>query len=149
MVIGNRRYKSRHNRRGSALMEMMIVLPILFMLSFGIVDYGYMIYLKNTFQGAAQAGARAAIPYAATNSSITGTTGVITTMMTAAGFSTSQYTVTLSPSDVSNLSAGTTITVTISALWQNVGTHALGSSFGGISNSKSISAYAVAQKESH
>lgn len=128
---------------------MALVLPILLMLSFGVVDYGYYIYLKNTFQAAAQAGARAAVPYAATNSNVTGTGGIVTAMMTAAGFASSQYTVTLSPSNVSGLSSGTAITVTVSASWSAVGTHALGTSFGGIGSSKQITGTAVMQKESN
>jgi Flp pilus assembly protein TadG len=136
-------------RKGAALLEMLLVLPILLMLSLGVVDYGYYLYLKNTFQSAAEAGARAAVPYAASNSSVTGTNGIVTQMMTAGGFPAASYTVTLSPSNVSSLSAGTQITVTISALWGNVGTHALGSSFGGMSNSKTVVGTAVMQKEAN
>jgi Flp pilus assembly protein TadG len=133
-------------RKGAALLEMLLVLPVLLMLSLGVVDYGYYLYLKNTFQSAAQAGARAAVPYAATNSSAN---GIVTQMMTAGGFPAASYIVTLSPSNVSGLSAGTQITVTISALWGNVGTHALGSSFGGMSNSKTVVAMAIMQKEAN
>jgi Flp pilus assembly protein TadG len=136
-------------KRGASTLEMALVLPILIMLSFGVVDYGYYIYLKNTFQGAAEAGARAAVPYAATNSNVTGTTGIVTTMMTAAGFPSANYTVTLNPSDISGLSVGTAITVTVSANWGTVGTHALGTSFGGISAGKQITGVAVMQKEAN
>jgi Flp pilus assembly protein TadG len=125
----------------------MLVVPILLMLSFGVVDYGYYIYLKNTFQAAATAGVRAAIPQVATNASVSGTSGAVTQMMTAAGFSTSNYTVTLTPSNIAGLSAGTSITVTVSASWGTVGTHALGTAYGGISNSKTVTASAVMQKE--
>lgn len=127
------------------MLELMLVLPILLMLSFGVVDYGYYFYLKNTLQGAAQAGARAAIPGSATNSSVTTAVGNI---MTAAGISSSNYTVTLSPTDVSTASAGSTVTVTVTCSWANVGTHALSSSFGGISNTKQIIGVAVMRKES-
>ena len=44
--------------RGASVLEMALVLPILLMLSFGVVDYGYYFYVKNTVQGAALAGAR-------------------------------------------------------------------------------------------
>jgi Flp pilus assembly protein TadG len=136
-------------RKGAALLEMLLVLPILLMLSFGVVDYGYYLYLKNTFQSAAEAGVRAAVPYAATNASVTGTNGIVTQMMSAGGFPAASYVVTLSPSNVSNLSPGTQITVTISALWGNVGTHALNSSFGGISDGKAVVGNAVMQKEAN
>jgi Flp pilus assembly protein TadG len=79
-------------RSGTSILEMMLVFPLLIMLSFGVVDYGYYIYLKNTFQAAAESGARAAIPYAATNSSVTGASGIVTQMMSAAGIPSSKYT---------------------------------------------------------
>lgn len=138
-----RRFDSR--RRGGSLLEMMLLLPLLVMLSFGVVDYGYYFYLRNTFQGAAMDGARAAIPASATNTSVT---SAVANVMTAAGVSSSNYTVTLTPSNVSGVAAGTSITVQISASWGTVGTHALGSAFGGISDSKTVTATAVMVKES-
>jgi len=140
---------NNQRRRGVSTGEIALVLPILLMLSFGVVDYGDYLYLKNTFQAAALAGARAAVPYAATNSNVTGTNGIVTKMMTAAGFSSSQYTVTLSPSDISQLSTGTPITVTVAANWSAVGTHVLSTPFGGLSGGKQISSTAVMQKESN
>jgi len=133
------------HERGASVLEMALVLPILLMLSFGIVDYGYFFYVKNTVQGAAQAGARAAIPASATNSDVT---NLINNMMTASGLQNSGYSVTLSPSDVSTASAGSSITVTVTVSWANVGLHALSSSMGGISNSKQIVGTAVMRKES-
>ena len=130
---------------GASVLEMALVLPILLMLSFGVVDYGYFFYVKNTVQGAAQAGVRAAIPSSATNS---GVNAVITNMMSAAGLQNSGYTVTFNPTDVSTASAGSTVTVTITVTWGNVGLHALSSSMGGISNSKQIVGTAVMVKES-
>jgi Flp pilus assembly protein TadG len=136
-------------RRGNSIAEIALVLPILLMLAFGVVDYGDFLYLKNTFQAAALAGARAAVPFAATNSNVTGTSGIVTKMMTSAGFSPSQYTVTLSPSDISQLPTGTPITVTVSANWSAVGTQVLAASFGGISSSRQVSSNAVMQKEAN
>ena len=132
-------------RRGASVLEMALVLPILLMLSFGVVDYGYFLYVKNTVQGAAQAGVRTAITSSATNASVT---TVISNMMTAAGLQNSGYSVTLSPSDVSTAAAGSTVTVTISCTWGSLGVHTLSSSLGGISNSKQIVGVAVMRKES-
>lgn len=132
-------------RRGASVLEMALVLPILLMLSFGVVDYGYFFFVKNTVQGAAQAGARAAVLASATNADVT---NIITTAMTAAGMQNSGYTVTLNPSDVSTATAGNPVTVTISVSWGTVGLHALSSSMGGISNSKQIVGAAVMRKES-
>jgi Flp pilus assembly protein TadG len=146
-----RGFKSARRPKGAAVLEMALVLPVLIMLSLGVVSYGYLIYLKNTFQGVAQAGARAAIPSTATNSTVTGTTGIITTMMTASGIPAANYTVTLNPTDVSaaggKCPAGTPITVTISATWGNVGVQALPTCFGGINSSQTITCFAVMYKE--
>lgn len=123
----------------------MLVLPILLMLSFGVVDYGYYFYLKNTFQGAAQAGARAAVPATATNANVT---TAIANVLTAAGLPSASYTVTLNPTDISTAAAGSSVTVTITTTWATVGTHALSSSFGGISDTKQVVGVAVMRKES-
>jgi hypothetical protein len=89
---------------------------------------------------------RAAIPATATNANAT---AAVSSAMTAAGLQSSSYTVTLTPSDVSTATAGSNVTVQISATWANVGTHALGPTFGGINNSKTITATAVMAKESN
>jgi Flp pilus assembly protein TadG len=140
---GDRSCKSRA-RRGVSVLEMALVLPILLMLSFGAVDYGYFLYVKNTVQGAAQAGARAAIPSDATNAKVT---SIISSMMTAAGLQSSSYQVTCNPSDVSTAAAGSPVTVTITCTWANVGLHALPVAMGGISNSKQVIGAAVMIKE--
>jgi Flp pilus assembly protein TadG len=145
--VNMRKSKLAHRRKGTAVLEMTLVLPLMIMLSLGAVSYGYLVYLKNTFQGAAQAGARAAIPSTATNSSVTGSTGIVTSMLTAAGIPAANYTVTLSPSNVSGLAAGTPISVTISGTWGNVGVQALPACFGGISNSQTVTCSATMQKE--
>jgi Flp pilus assembly protein TadG len=149
MNATNIRRRRRTGRAGSAVLEMSLIAPLLLMLSFGVADYSYFLYLKNTFQGAAQAGARAAVPYAATNANVTGANGVVTKMLTAAGVPSTNYTVTLSPSNISGIAAGTLITVTISANWSTVGTHILPASMGGLGSSKIVSGAAVAQKESN
>jgi Flp pilus assembly protein TadG len=139
------RRRTHNARRASSVLELCLVLPILLTLSFGIVDYGYFLYVKNTVQGAAEAAARAAIPATATNSSVN---TVITNMMAAAGLQNSGYTVAFSPTDVSTAAAGATVTVTIAVSWGNVGTHTLSAGYGGISNSKQITGAAVMIKES-
>jgi len=123
---------------------MALVLPVLLMLSLGVVDYGYYFYVKNTLQGAASAGVRAAIVANATNADVT---NVIGTMMSAAGLQNSGYTVTLTPTDVSAATSGQSVTVKITCSWGSCGMHALPSNMGGISNSKQVIGAAVMQKE--
>jgi Flp pilus assembly protein TadG len=139
----------RQGRRGASVLELLLVLPILLMLSFGAVDYGYVMFVKNTLEGAAETGARAGIPPTATNASVT---SAVSNVMTAAGLTT--YTVSITdtsnnPLNVSGLAAGTMIQVTVSCTWANVGTHALGSAWGGISNTKVVTGTTVMQKESN
>lgn len=134
----------RLGRRGSSVLEFSLVLPILLMLAFGIVDYGYFFYVKNTVQGAAQSAARAAIPSSAANSDVTTT---VSNIMTAAGLQSSGYTVTTSPADVAAAAAGTPVTVTVTVSWSKVGFRALGSGYGGISASKNITGSATMRKE--
>jgi len=114
------------------------------MLTFGACQYGYLIYLKSTLQSAASAGARAAVARTATNTSVT---NIVTNMMLAAGISNSKYTLTLSPSDVSNLSPGTPITITVSSSWGTIGPGVLSTGYGGVSTTKQITGVAVVQKE--
>jgi len=114
------------------------------MLGFGVVDYGYCIYLTNLFQGAAEAGARVAILDTSANSDVT---TAVTNALTAGGISSSKYTITLSPSNISGLAAGTSITVTVSGTWGNLGTQILSTSFGGMASTKTISGASSMVKE--
>lgn len=112
------RIVNRRRWRGSAVLDAALVFPILLSLTFGTVEYGYYFYVKHTLQGAAREGARAAITPTAANSDVT---SAVTAAMTAAGLQSSGYTTTLSPSNVGSLSAGTSITVTITCNWGTVG----------------------------
>lgn len=49
------------NNRGQALVEMAIVILLLFLLVFGIFQFGWLMYIKNTLNNAARAGARYAV----------------------------------------------------------------------------------------
>src|SRR5882724_6784456 len=94
-------------RRGNAVLEAALVLPILLYLAFGTVEFGYFFYVKYNVQGAAREGVRAGIPPGATNTDVT---SAISSQMTAAGLQSSGYTVTTTPSNVSGLAPGTTVT---------------------------------------
>ncbi len=49
-----------NNQKGAALVEMAIILPILFLIVFGIFEFGRAMYITNTFNNAAREGARLA-----------------------------------------------------------------------------------------
>ena len=48
------------NQKGQALIETALIIPLLLLLVMGIFEFGRMMYMKNTLNNAARAGARAA-----------------------------------------------------------------------------------------
>ena len=61
------RWKSRiarrhpdHRRRGGAIVEFAVVLPLLLTILFGIIEYGYVFMVRQSLQHAAREGARLA-----------------------------------------------------------------------------------------
>ena len=128
------------SRRGNAVLDAALVLPILLYLAFGTVEFGYYFYVKNTLQGAAREGVRAAIPAAANNDSVT---TAVSNAMTAAGLQASGYTVTISPSNVSGQTEGTSITVTVQCTWGSIGVRPMQL----MSASKVVKGQAVMRKE--
>ncbi len=77
-------------RRGGALLEATLVLPIMLAFGFGAFEFGYFIFLKQAVQGAAREGARTAILPSATTAKVNGAVG---TAMTAAGLDGTGYTI--------------------------------------------------------
>jgi Flp pilus assembly protein TadG len=131
---------SSTRRRGAVLLEAALVLPILLALTFGVIEFGHYFFIEHNLKGAAQAGARAGIPYGADNAAANAAIG---RMMTAAGLQNSNYTVTITPADVSTAPAGTDVSVTIQCSWGTVGVRPLGL----ISASKNVRGVAVMRKE--
>jgi len=116
-------FLTKSSRRGSAVLEAALVLPILLSLTFGTIEFGYYFFVKHTLQGAAREGCRSAITPSATNTDVT---TAITASLTAAGLQSSGYTVKIeSPlgtaKTVNSVSAGSTIYVTVTATWGTVG----------------------------
>jgi Flp pilus assembly protein TadG len=117
-------------RRGSAVLEASLALPVLLYFSFGMVEFGQYFYAKHTVQAAARDGCRQAILGTATTS--TATTAVANTM-SAAGFASSGYTLTFTNptggatySDLSTVSPGAGIKATVSVNYGAVGVRPLG-----------------------
>jgi Flp pilus assembly protein TadG len=120
---------------------MALVTPLLLMLAFGVVEYGYFFYVQHTLQGAARSGARAAVIPGATAASVD---AAIDNAMGAAGFGTSDYTKSYTSPGVS---AGTQITVTVQGTWSAIGIQALPDAMGGIGDGKQVSGVVVMMKE--
>lgn len=132
--VGSNRRKYR--RRGGAVLELALTLSILFSICYGLIEYGYYFYVKNTMEGAAREGCRAGIVTGGTtaecNSAIEQqlqAAGLVPNGTTASGSSTytiGNYTVTYEDngtavSNVANITTGDTLTVQITATWGTVG----------------------------
>ena len=60
----------RGGRRGNALLDAALVLPILLSLTFGTVEYGYFFFVKHSLQGAAREGCRVGIVPSSDNTQV-------------------------------------------------------------------------------
>jgi Flp pilus assembly protein TadG len=127
-------------RRGNAVIEACLVIPILLLLAFGTVEFGHFFFVKHNLQGAAREGVRAAIVSGATNADVT---TAVSATMTAAGLQNSGYTVATNPANISTAAEGTNISVTVQCPWGNVGLRPMGM----ISASKPVTATTVMRKE--
>ena len=116
----NSRRSVRRFRSGNAVLDMALIMPLLIMLTFGAVEYGFALYIKHSLQAAAREGARAAIVSGATATDVQ--TAVDSSML-AAGFAQSKYTrpPTITPSGWATSTAGTTIQVTVQTTWGTAG----------------------------
>ena len=115
---------NRRRRRANATIELVIAMKLLLLLAFGTVEFGHYFFVKNTLQGAAREGARAAIASSATNAEVT---SIVTSSLVAAGFNTSHYTIAIrNAADTANVNvatepAGNAILVKVSGTWGTVG----------------------------
>jgi Flp pilus assembly protein TadG len=133
--------RRNHHRRGGVLIETAIVLPLLFVLAFGVVEFGSCIALQHQLKGAAHAGARAAIQQGImSNAQVE---GAVSNVMEAVGISSENYTVVTDPVDISAALQGDNITVSVECRWGTVGIRPMGF----IDAEKNIRAFVVMQKE--
>lgn len=137
----------RRPRRGNAVLDMALVLPILLSLAFGTVEFGHFFWIKHNLQAAAREGARASIVPTATNQNVI---DAVKLSMDAAGIPQANYTVAITDTsatpvaiNVATVVAGTPIKVTVSASWGTVGMRPLGV----ISSSKTVIGATVMRKE--
>jgi Flp pilus assembly protein TadG len=104
-------------KRGTALVEMAFLLPVLLLVLFGMIEYGGLFWRASQLESAARTAVRAGALSGGTTSAVNTT---ISSMMTAAGLSSSGYTVTLNPTDPSALASGAQFMVTISVPYPNI-----------------------------
>jgi Flp pilus assembly protein TadG len=129
-------------RRGNAVIEAVLVIPILLLLAFGTVEFGHFFFIKHSLQGAAREGARASIVSGATNADVN---SAVSTSMTAAGLQASGYTVTTNPASIDGVASGTNISVTVQCNWGTVGVRPMAM----VSASKIVKGVTVMRKEAN
>jgi len=118
MVIVRKRKGNRS--RGVAAVEAALVLPILLLVSFGAIKYGWLFLRAQQITNAARYGARVAVR---ADASETDVTTAITNLMTAAGMLDSGYSVTITLEDGvawDVLEMGKAITVEVSVPSANI-----------------------------
>jgi Flp pilus assembly protein TadG len=130
MQLKSRRFRHRHS--GMALVELALTLGILFSITYGTIEFGYYFFVSNSMQGAAREGCRTGIVAGATNTTVTTEIesylqecGLVPSGTTASGsggtYTIGNYTVVLSPVNVTTATVGNTLTVTITGTWGTVG----------------------------
>lgn len=137
--------RPRNIRRGNAVLDAALVLPVLLSLTFGSIEYGYFFFVKHSLQGAAREGCRAAIVPSTTDNTVV--TQAVAASLKAAGLNSSNTTLdskfTLSVSPVVTSASGTAITVEVDATWGTIGVRPLGV----IGTSKVLKGITVMRKE--
>jgi Flp pilus assembly protein TadG len=111
----NPKVKKRIWRKGSATVEAAILFPVLLLLTFGIIEYGWLFLNANLITNTARHGARIAILPNSTNTLVTNS---ISNLMATANIT--GYQVTISPSDISSMNVGEVVKVEISVPWRKI-----------------------------
>ena len=123
-------------RRGAVLVETALVLPLLLLLVFGVMEYGHFVFTRQTFEDAAQRGAREGMLSSATDTSVS---NAVATAMNAAGYAADEYDVAFT--DATDDSRD--VTVVVSADWGDVGIRP----FGLIAADRTLSGTVTVMKE--
>lgn len=99
-------------RRGLALIEMALVLPLLLLLLLGLLEYGWIFLRAQQVTNAAREGARMGALADSTNADVM---NMIASRMSQVGIGEGDYSVTVTPSAVDTVASGETVTVSVSA----------------------------------
>jgi Flp pilus assembly protein TadG len=112
-----RRISKSLRRRGTAVVEMAVVLPLLLILTLGTIEYGWMLLCLQEMTGVCEQAGRTAATPTATNAIVN---TQIASLMAHWNLQSSGYTTTFSPSDVSTAATGNQVSVTISIPYNNI-----------------------------
>jgi Flp pilus assembly protein TadG len=138
----------RDRRRGGVLIEAAFALIILVIMTGGMIEFGWLIFVTHTATGAARSGARAAIVAGAVKSDVQ---TAVNNIMTAAGWTSTKYTVQVDDKtggttdvDPSSIAVGHDVAVHVKSTWADVGV----SVFNFVSSTRAIDCVVVMRKES-
>jgi Flp pilus assembly protein TadG len=110
--------KRRKNRHGAAIVEFAVVAPVLFLLIFGMIEYGRMVMVQQVLTNASREGARQAVLDGATYN---GVNSFVSSYLTSAGIpSAAVQPIAMSPSDPQTAGYGAPISVTVSVNFNQV-----------------------------
>lgn len=105
-------------RRGTSTLETALILPLLLILTFGIIEFGWMFLKVHQINSVTRQAARTAMLPESTNATVT---SQINSLMTASGMSTGSYTIAFSPADITTAQTGQNVSVTIQVPYANIG----------------------------
>lgn len=103
--------------RGTATIEMALVLPLLMALTFGLIEYGWIFLKLQQVTEAARHAARIGVTADATNGDIT---NAVAALMDDAGLGASGYEVAISPGETAGLTAGEPLKITVAVPYENI-----------------------------
>jgi Flp pilus assembly protein TadG len=104
-------------RRGSEILELALLLPLLLWLVFGACDFGLYFYKQHNLTSAAREGARAGSLYGANDQDVT---SAVNKIMTNAGFKGGDFTCTTN-APVDSIPAGGDVIVTVEMPYEPLG----------------------------
>lgn len=107
--------KSQRERRGAAVVEFAIIAPLLFTLTFGMIEFGRTMLVQQVLTNASREGVRRAVMGSASVDDVTAVVQEYTT-----GGSVNGATVMIEPSPPSSAAAGDPITVTVTIPFADV-----------------------------
>jgi Flp pilus assembly protein TadG len=110
--------KMRSRSEGILVVELAIVLPLILLLTFGVIEYGWLFLKAQQVTNAARQGARVGATPDATNVDVE---AAVSTVLTASGMADSGYSLAYLPAgDVGDLESGSTFTVTVTVPYSSV-----------------------------
>lgn len=110
------KHQARSRRRGAAAVEFAVVAPLLFLMVFGMIEYGRMVMVQQLLTNASREGARVAILQSSENSDVEA--AVIDKIGGIIPVTTSDIAIT--PNPVSSAVSGQTISVEVSINFSQV-----------------------------